>query len=92
MGKNQDIDLASIANVSFPVNAVIDYRSVSDVRDKASACHASQGGGTQITGGLMGALRRTFATRENYMRAYPKPDHHREKDLFEGIELIFAGK
>ncbi len=85
MGKNGDIDLASIAEVTFPVNAVVDYRSVADVRDKASACHASQGGGGQITGGLVGALRRTFAARENFMRAYPKPNEHREKDLFEGV-------
>lgn len=85
MGKNGDIDLVSIAEVSFPVNAVVNYRSVADIRDKASACHASQGGGGQITGGLMGALRRTVAARENFMRAYPEPNHHREKDLFEGV-------
>ena len=34
-GKNGDIDLVSIASVSFPVNAVIDYRSVLQVRDEA---------------------------------------------------------
>lgn len=84
-GKNGDIDLVSIANVSFPVNAMIDYRSVMDIRDQASACHASQGGGTQITGGFMGAVRRVFAARENFMRAYPEADGRMEKDLFEGI-------
>ncbi len=85
MGKNQDIDLVSIAEVSFPVNATINYRSVMDVRDQASACHASQGGGAQLTGGIMGTLRKAFSARENYMRAYPEPNQHRETDLFEGI-------
>lgn len=85
-GKNGDIDLVSIASVSFPVNAVIDYRSVLQVRDEAAACHASQGGGGQITGGLMGSLRRAFAARENYMRAFPEPNGHRERDLFEGLD------
>jgi hypothetical protein len=33
----------------------------------------------------MGAIRRTFAARENYMRAFPEPNGHREKDLFEGL-------
>jgi len=80
-GKNGDIDLVSIANTSFPINAVINYRSVMEIRDQASACHASQGGGAQITGGFMGAIRRTFAARENYMRAFPEPNGHREKDL-----------
>lgn len=84
-GKNGDIDLVSIANVSFPVNAVINYRSVMEIRDQASACHASQGGGAQITGGFMGAVRRVFAARENFMRAFPEADGRREKDLFEGI-------
>lgn len=83
-GRNGDIDLASIAGVTFPINAAIDYRSVIDIRDRASACHASQGG-AQITGGLMGWVRRNFGARELYMRAYPEPNRHREKDLFEGI-------
>lgn len=84
VGKNADIDMVSIASVSFPINAVVDYHSVLDVRDRAAACHASQGGG-QITGGLMGALRKVFSAKENYMRAFPEPGRHRETDLFEGI-------
>jgi hypothetical protein len=34
----------------------------------------------------MGSLRRAFAARENYMRAFPEPNGHRERDLFEGID------
>ncbi len=85
MGKNHDVDLASIAEVSFPINAVINYRPVSKIRDEASACHASQGG-AQTTRSLLNWMRRTFTSTETYMRAFPPPANgHKEKDLFEGI-------
>lgn len=84
-GKNQDIDLQSIAEVSFPTHAVIDFRPVARIRDEASACHASQGG-KQMSQGPMGWLRRLFGSRETFMRAYPSPIQGKvEKDLFEGI-------
>ncbi|MHC1740735.1 MAG: PIG-L deacetylase family protein [Anaerolineaceae bacterium] len=85
-GRNQDIDLAAIAEVSFPVNAVIHYLPVADLREKAAACHASQGG-TQVTsGGIIGQIRRAFGAKDLFMRAYPPASRHVEKDLFEGIE------
>ncbi len=85
-GRNGDIDLAAIAEVSFPKNAVIDYRSVAEIRELAAACHASQGG-TQITsGGLIGRIRRFFGSKDLFMRAYPTPTKRIERDLFEGIE------
>ena len=85
-GRNGDIDLASIAEVSFPTNAVINYYSVAEVRNKAAACHASQGG-TQITsGGLIGRIRSMVGAKDLFMMAYPTPDKHIEHDLFEGIE------
>jgi N-acetyl-1-D-myo-inositol-2-amino-2-deoxy-alpha-D-glucopyranoside deacetylase len=88
-GKNKDIDLAAVAEVDFPIHALINYRSVSAVRDKASACHASQGGG-QMTGGGMFILRlrRWFLSNESYMQAYPIPvPGHFIKDLFDGVEF-----
>jgi len=84
-GKNGDIDLASIASVSFPTHARIDYRPVAKIRDQASACHESQGGGNMSVG-LMGWLRRTFGSTENFMQAYPAPANgHVARDLFEGV-------
>lgn len=83
-GKNGDIDLQSIAEVNFPINAIVDYREVADIRDKASACHASQGG-ARITGGVMGLFRKIFGISDQYMRAFPPPEQKKEKDLFEGI-------
>jgi N-acetyl-1-D-myo-inositol-2-amino-2-deoxy-alpha-D-glucopyranoside deacetylase len=86
-GNNKDIDLASlVAEGDFPTHARIDCRSVSDVRDEASACHASQGGGVIGRMGLMTFLRRYFGSTETFMRAYPPPEIGlREKDLFEGV-------
>ncbi len=83
-GKNGDIDLVPIAEANFPINAEIDYRSVIDKRDAASACHASQGG-AKITKGVMLMIRKLFGISDQYMRAYPPPGKHRERDLFEGL-------
>jgi LmbE family N-acetylglucosaminyl deacetylase len=81
-GKNGDIDLQSIAEVHFPCDARVDYREVAEIRDRASACHDSQGG-ARITGGVMGFVRKIFGISDQYMRAYPPPGK-KEKDLFEG--------
>lgn len=83
-GKNGDINLVPIAAANFPINARVDYRSVLDKRDKASACHASQGG-ARMTSGAMSLMRRIFGISDQYMRAYPTPGKHVERDLFEGI-------
>jgi LmbE family N-acetylglucosaminyl deacetylase len=71
-GQNGDIDLVSIAEVSFPIHAVIDYRSVAAIRDEASACHASQGGSSLTGSGIIGRLRRWLFSKEQYMVAYPE--------------------
>jgi N-acetyl-1-D-myo-inositol-2-amino-2-deoxy-alpha-D-glucopyranoside deacetylase len=84
-GSNKDIDLQSIAEVDFPITAKIDCREVANIRDQASACHASQGGAS-MGGGIMGWLRKQFGSNEVYMRAVPPhQDGVRETDLFEGI-------
>jgi hypothetical protein len=83
-GRNGDINLKELADVDFPVHARLDIRAVSEVKDEASRCHASQGGG-QMRRGLMGFVSRFLGEREDYMRAYP-PVHNgfqRGGDLFE---------
>jgi LmbE family N-acetylglucosaminyl deacetylase len=85
-GQNGDIDLVSLAQDDFPVHARIDFGPVKELKEKASACHASQGGMTQQAGLLRYVLRLT-AARENFMRAYPEPTPGlHERDLFEGID------
>ena len=84
-GKNRDIDIASLAEVDFPIHARIDIRSVIEVKQKASACHSSQGGGR--IGGIVGRLAGLFGGVETYMRAYPvAPPARIERDLFADVD------
>lgn len=86
VGTNKDIDLASIVKVNFPTHARINYRSVAKVRDDASACHASQGGGA-FGGPILSHLRRWLTSSESFMQAYPEPGQgmRTANDLFEDI-------
>lgn len=86
-GRNQDIDLAAIAEVNFPTNAVIKYGAVADIRDAAAKCHASQGGAS-MTGGIFAPIRRLFMAQEIYMRVYPPAIEKVEKDLFAGVAVL----
>ncbi len=85
-GRNKDVDLHALVDVDFPVHVSVDTRSVKDVADAAALCHASQGGG-QMRSGVMGAVRKLFGEREEYMRAYPpvQNGHRLGGDLLEGI-------
>jgi LmbE family N-acetylglucosaminyl deacetylase len=83
-GRNGDIDLVSLAQVDFPVHARIDFRSVVGRKEKAGACHASQGGG-QMRRGFVGMFFRMFDGFETFMRAYPPvlPGERVAEDLFD---------
>lgn len=87
-GRNGDIDLVDIAvSGSFPVHAVVNYRSVRDRRDAAAACHASQLGGGPPRRGIVGWIWNLLGGKDEFMRAYPKdPPRRRERDLFAGID------
>lgn len=83
-GSNNDIDLVSIAEVDFPTHARIDIRPVREKKERAGACHSSQGGGRMGGGWLAVWLARLLNTHEAYMRAHP-PARSGEKaarDLF----------
>lgn len=83
-GRNGDINIKELADVTFPIHVRLDVRSAADAKNKASACHASQGGG-QMRRGLMGFITRMFGENEDYMRAYPpvNGDFKRRRDLFD---------
>lgn len=69
-GNNHDIDLKSIAEVSFPTHAQVNISSVREVKRAAGACHDSQGGqgmGNRLTGIFL----RFFGEHEDYMQAWP---------------------
>jgi len=86
-GRNHDIDLATVVKEgSFPTHARINCRSVSEIRDEATACHSSQLGGAIGRKGPLTLLRRYFGSTESFMRAYPTPENGlHEQDLFEGV-------
>jgi LmbE family N-acetylglucosaminyl deacetylase len=86
-GENKDIDLVSIADENFPVHAVINYQAVREIRDRAAACHVSQGG-AQVAKGVQAWLRKFFQSNELFMQAYPEPTKNmRVKDLFQGVDI-----
>ena len=82
-GTNGDIDLVPIAEARFPTHARIDIRSVMEKKEKAGACHTSQGGG-RMGGGVVSLLMRLFNGSETFMRAYPPVEKGEKvaKDLF----------
>jgi hypothetical protein len=88
-GRNGDIDLPRMSEVEYPFHAVIRLSKHSiEIRNKAAACHASQGGGRIRPGSfrIMRIMERLSGQRDLYMRAYPPvQDHRHETDLFEGI-------
>ena len=82
-GTNKDVDLASLVDVDFPIHARVPVRDVIEQKERAFACHASQGGSMPP---LARGLQRLFAGDETFMRAEPaKPPGRIERDLFEGI-------
>ena len=88
-GRNGDVNLLELAEVDFPIHVRLNTRSVQDIKLKASAQHASQGG-TQIRRGWFGVMSRVFGEREEFMRAYPPilNGHHKvTNDLFDGIKV-----
>jgi LmbE family N-acetylglucosaminyl deacetylase len=88
-GRNRDIDFTRMADVEYPVHAVVTL-SKKDIkrRDEATACHASQLGGRRSRSfifrflGLLDALR---GPRDHFMRAFPPPGGKCERDLFEEV-------
>ncbi len=82
-GSNRDIDLVPIAEVDFPTHARIDIGSVLRIKERAGACHASQGGG-RMGGGVVTLLMRLFSGTEYFMQAFPPaaPGEKMVQDLF----------
>ena len=83
-GRNGDVNLLELAEVEFPIHVRLDIRSVMDIKRKASAQHASQGG-AQVRRGWMALVAKIFGEREEYMRAYPpvaNGKHKVSEDLF----------
>ncbi len=86
-GENGDVDLVALSEQAFPIHAVINYASVRTVKQKASACHASQGGGALATGFEALIQKLIDQPRDSYTQVLPQalPKQAVKADLFEGI-------
>jgi LmbE family N-acetylglucosaminyl deacetylase len=87
-GRNKDIDLTRMIGVDYPVHAVIRLsKPAVAMRNKAAACHASQGGGRPPQGPfrVLRMIERVRGPRDYFMRASPPHRRRKEKDLFEGL-------
>jgi LmbE family N-acetylglucosaminyl deacetylase len=87
-GRNGDIDLLDLVESGdFPVHVQIDYRSVQEEREAATACHASQLGGGPPSRGPLAWIWRLLGGKEQYMQAYPAVQGKlKNKDLFTGVK------
>jgi LmbE family N-acetylglucosaminyl deacetylase len=85
-GQNKDVDLASLAEVDFPIHAVIrPTKAAIRIRNEAMQCYASQRGSGPPRRNLLFLIRRFLGQRDSFMRAYPEDNGVREHDLFETV-------
>ncbi len=87
VGRNRDVDLASVADVDFPIHARIRVTRDAVARKHAAAvCHQSQVSTVPAARRLAWFLSGCVGQTELYMRAHPQPGAAiREADLFEGV-------
>lgn len=87
MGVNGDVDTLKTLENMEPVHARIRIANYLDIWERASRCHASQGGGRISRTSRW--LRRIIYRRQGFTRAFPPPNHDRvdEDDLFAGVRL-----
>ncbi len=82
-GNNHDINLFELVEADYPIHTRINVRSVMEIKDRASACHASQLNIGHRLQGLLGWVMRQLSFKETFMRAYPPVSGKlREDDLF----------
>ena len=85
-GRNKDIDLTKMAEQEYPVHAGIRLtRRALEMRNEASACHASQGGGRSRSSlfRILGMAEKLRGAQDCFMRAYPPPAGRCAKDLLD---------
>ncbi len=87
MGRNGDVDIVKILENMEPVHARIPVGDYLDVWERASRCHASQGGGRITRTSRL--LRRLLYQKQGFTRAYPQPARDRvdEDDLFKDARI-----
>lgn len=84
-GQNRDIDLTQFGVPDEQIHVRLDIGPYLSLKEQASACHQSQGGGGAQRV-LPTFLRRRFMRHEFFIQAEP-PDAGPHHDLFEGLWL-----
>lgn len=86
-GRNHDIDLVQIISWETPIHARVDVRPYLEIKDKASACHKSQGGGQDRFKWIPQFIQRGYWGSETFTRGVPAPTPGApvERDLFESV-------
>ena len=85
-GQNADIDLTRIGVPDDEIHVKLDVGAYLPIKEEASACHRSQGGGTMLRSVLPGFLRRRIMRYEHYVQAWPQ-GAQRHDSLFEGLAV-----
>jgi LmbE family N-acetylglucosaminyl deacetylase len=83
-GQNNDIDLTEVGMPNEQIHVRLDVGAFAAVKEQASACHRSQGGGGALRL-VPSFLRRRFLRYEYFAQARPL-GAGRHLDLFEDIE------
>jgi len=82
-GRNGDIDLTQIVSWATPVHARIDVRPYYVIKQRASACHRSQGGPAQAFSWLPHFLTQQMFGFETFQQGVPAPAGRQKRaDLF----------
>ncbi|MCA9972988.1 MAG: PIG-L family deacetylase [Anaerolineales bacterium] len=85
-GRNQDIDFTQLGMPPGKIHARVPYAPYWELKQRASAAHSSQGGGTGASRLFPVWLQKRLLARDTFIRAYPPvADGYREDDLFAGI-------
>jgi N-acetyl-1-D-myo-inositol-2-amino-2-deoxy-alpha-D-glucopyranoside deacetylase/mycothiol S-conjugate amidase len=87
VGRNKDVDVASLVEAEFPIHARIRVSGESlERQQRASVCHKSQLNSGPPLLGWLGWLMRVLGRDDYFMRAYPEANGVvSETDLFEGV-------
>jgi LmbE family N-acetylglucosaminyl deacetylase len=84
-GQNKDIDLTRIGKAADQIHVRMDTRDYTSIKERASACHTSQGGGSHLSGRkslglrrwIIARLSRLFSRQELFQQLIPAPTGRR---------------
>lgn len=83
MGRNKDIDMTILGQDAEHIHIRVNYRKYWQVKQRASAEHASQGGGTSRLNYVPQFLQKLFFGFDHFQQAHPAvPPGYKCDDLF----------